>query len=365
VQVLVGLFPDIGIMLRSKCAESASGASGIQLYDELTTALHTVVLGIDDACASDTLPEESGDSHACTLQLLKTLLEVVGQLRPQDNDVDVLGSAFRRPSLCALLVETPSPTSLHLPCLQLLQALLKSTELFAVAHGTQGHENPLLAAANLLVIPTVEPHSCDGAKGGDSPELQDCRISALEVVCRCLASAPSLEIVLGLRGHPTPAGQTFETVLQRVVFLCHHELLCLGIHGVDGDAWHDQSLQECAERRQRAIELSLMIMSSFVWHAAPDVYAPNHATSCSECCEALGRMRPLVASIVDMVVRRASCSSYYTRLLGSASALRVLLAHADGHDGCTASGDGGVAPACKPATTGTAGIGVGSMMILD
>merc|ERR1711862_533135 len=90
-----------------------------------------------------------------------------------------------------------------------------------------------------------------------------------------------------------------------------------------------------------------MILSSFVWHAAPDMHAPNHATACSDACDALGRMRPLVASIVDMVVRRATMSSgYYTRLLGSASALRVLLAPADGQDGCAHGGDGCAAP-CK------------------
>merc|ERR1712046_243545 len=103
------------------------------------------------------------------------------------------------------------------------------------------------------------------------------------------------------------------------------------------------------------IELALMILSSFVWHATPwtpEMQAAEHAATCSDACDALGRMRPLVASIVDMVVRRATeISGYYTRLLGSASALRVLLAPADGQDGCAAGGDGR-APPCKDGKTG-------------
>merc|ERR1712146_248528 len=106
-----------------------------------------------------------------------------------------------------------------------------------------------------------------------------CRVSALQVFCRCLASAPRLDMVLQLRGAPTVDGESVETVLQRVVFLCHHELLCLGIHGVDGGPWHDPALNECAKRRQRGVELSLMILSSFVWHAVPEINTPNHAVA--------------------------------------------------------------------------------------
>jgi hypothetical protein len=234
----------------------------------------------------------------------------------------------------------------------LLQALLASTELYALAHGADNPENPLLAVSNLLVIPGNESCSGEGSDSRpDNPELQQCRVSALKVFCRCLATAPRLDMVLQLRGASNVHGETVETVLQRVAFLCHHELLCLGIHGVDGGSWHDQSLQECAKRRQCAVELSLTILSSFVWHAIPDVPAANpekavltdHAKACSDACAALGRMRPLAASIVDMVARRAARSPFYTRLLGSASALRVLLAHADGEDGCIARGDGGAA----------------------
>jgi len=362
VQVLIGLFPDMVSILKPQTvggsaqdhAVSAEPPSGIALFDELTAALHVVVLGSREVAASGAHTNNTGDCQACAAQLLKTLLEIVGKLRPHRHELDALGSAFQRPSLCALLVEVPSSGSLHLPCLQLLQALLASTELFALAHRGAGHENLLLAVANLLVIPTTgdNPHG-----GHDSPELQECRVAALQVFCRCLASAPSLDMVLRLRGDPTVDGETFETVLQLVVFLCHHELLCLGIQGVDGGSWHDQSLQECAKRRQRAIELSLMILSSFVWHATSDMHAPNHSTACSEACEALGRMRPLVASIVDMVVRRAAHSPYYTCLLGSASALRVLLAPADGQDCCSASRDGGA--------VGKAGDGSAVMMVVD
>lgn len=85
-----------------------------------------------------------------------------------------------------------------------------------------------------------------------------------------------------------------------------------------------------------------------------------HAAACSEACEALGRMRPLVASIVDMVVRRAASSTFYTRLLGSASALRVLLAPADGQDG-TAAGDSGAVGG----TGRVSGAQVGSVMVVE
>lgn len=350
VQVLLGLFPDTISMLKSQIvggnvqqqAPSDEALSGTTLFNELAEALHAVVLDSDESdAAEDAKANNAADRHTCAEQLLKTLLEIVGKLR--HHELDALGSAFRRPSLCALLVESPSSGSLHLLCMQLLQALLAGKELYALAHGADCHENLLLAVANLLIIPSIDSRPDDDATlGHDTPELQQCRVSALQVFCRCLASAPRLDMVLQFRGALTVHGETVETVLQRVVFLCHHELLCLGIHGVDGGSWHDSSLHECAKRRQRAIELSLMILSSFVWHAIPDMQAPDHAMACSEACAALGRMRPLVASIVDMVGRRAARSPYYTRLLSSASALRVLLAHAGGEDGCIASGDGGV-----------------------
>lgn len=353
VQVLIGLFPHILSTLSSETLGvhtqphvtdgTCDKPSATKLFDELTHALHELVLGpsrekVDKSAQTN----ETGDGCECAAQLLATLLEIAGKLRP--HELDALGTAFQKPSLCALLGEPPSPGSLHPLCMQLLQALLASTELYALAHGADSHENPLLAVANLLVVPTVEPRAGDSANAGsDNAELQQCRVLALQVFCRCLASAPRIDMMLQLRA-PTVNGETVDTVLHRVVFLCHHELLCLGLHGIDGGPWHDPSLEECAKRRQRAVELALMILSSFVWHATPwtpEMKAPDHAIACSDACVALGRMRPLVASIVDMVVRRASGSTYYTRLLGSASALRVLLAHVDGDDSGNASGDDG------------------------
>merc|ERR1712232_597040 len=94
-------------------------------------------------------------------------------------------------------------------------------------------------------------------------------------------------------------------------------------------------MKDSGMARQRAVELSLMILSSFVWHAAPwtpDVQSNDHIAACSDACTLLGRMRPLLASIVDMVVRRAADSSYYASLLGRTSALRILLPHLDGEN---------------------------------
>jgi len=221
--------------------------------------------------------------------------------------------------------------------MRLLQAFVASAELFARAHQAASDKNPLLAAANLLVIPAIDPDSC---RGPDSAELQKCRVVALELFSCCLATAPRRDIVLQLRGAPTINEEHVDTVLQRVVFLCHHELLCLGLHG--SGPWHDPAVRECSKIRFRAVEHALMIMSSFVWHAAPwtpDAQAAEHKKACSDACTALGRMRPLLASIVDMVVRRAQDSMMYTRLLSSASALRVLLAGIDGEcNGCCENG---------------------------
>lgn len=341
LQVLLGLFSETVSMLKS--SSHPQGSSG-DLFLELTVALHAAVLDSDEMdTGEDKEVPDMTTRHACVEQLLKTLLEVVGKLR--NHELDTLGKLFSRPSLCALLVDPPAQGSLHIMVLQLLQGLFAGKELYMLSHGAENHDNLLLAVSNLLIIPVIEskPNDNAAALGDDTPELQECRVAALQVFCRCVASAPRLDMVLQLRGAATVDGETVETVLQRVVFLCHHELLCLGIHGVDGGSWHDPLLQECAKRRQRSIELALMIVSSFVWHAVPDMQAPNHAAACAEACAALGRMRPLVGSIVDMVGRRAAKSLYYTRLLSSASALRVLLAHAGGDESSNTTGDGGVA----------------------
>lgn len=343
-QVWVGLFPDAVAELNATAAEAGSSALVMELFTGLIDVLHAVVLdgaGQGDALVTDR-PDEAKERHACTAQLLKFLLEVVSKLQPVE--LHILSNILERPSLSALLAESPHPGSLHLSCMRLLQALVASEELFARAHQAECDKNPLLAAANLLIIPAIDP---EGKRGPDSSDLQRCRVAALELFCRCLATAPRPDIVLQLREAPTVNAEHVDTVLQRVVFLCHHELLCLGLHGQDGGTLRDLSMRECARIRQRAVELSLMILSSFVWHAAPwtpDAKGSDHKAACAAACTALGRMRPLLASIVDMVARRAQSSTLYARLLGSISAVRILLEGIDGEcDGCLQSGDDSVA----------------------
>lgn len=329
VQVWVGLCPCV-------VREMASGP----LLDAMADVLHAVVL---DRAASDNgsvrvLAVDSSDDRErqeCTAQLIDSFSEVASRLRP--DELGSLSTVLKRPSLCALLATPPSPGSLHLSCMRFLQAILANPDIFARSHQADSCSNPLLAAANLLVIPCIESGStgdADRATGRDSPEQQRCRIAALELFCRCLTTAPRVDIVLHLRGAPTVEEEPVDTVLQRVVLLCHHELLCLGIHGHDGGPWNDQALRECAAVRLRAVEHAMMILSSFVWHSAPwapDMNVADHRSACAAACEALGRTRPLLASIVDVVVRRAAHAPVYERLLASASTLRVLLAHTDEH----------------------------------
>lgn len=328
VQVWAGLCPLIA-------REIASGP----LFDAMADVLHAVVLdraALDNASAQDEAADSNDDRERqeCTAQLIDSFTEVASRLRP--DELGLLSMVLKRPSLCALIATSPSPGSLHLRCMHFLQAILANPDIFACSHQADSCSNPLLAAANLLVIPCIESGSTgdvDHPAGRDSPEQQSCRIAALELFCRCLATAPRVDIVLHLRGTPTVDEEPVDTVLQRVVLLCHHELLCLGIHGHDGGPWNDQALQECAAVRLRAVEHALMILSGFVWHSAPwapDVNVAEHRSACAEACEALGRTRPLLSSIVDMVVRRAVHSPAYARLLASASTLRVLLAHTDG-----------------------------------
>merc|ERR1711963_1376094 len=125
----------------------------------------------------------------------------------------------------------------------------------------------------------------------------------MELFCRCLTAAPQTTAVLNLRG--APAGyddDAVDTVLQRIVMLCHHELLCLGIHGSSGGPWRDQALLDVAERRLRICELALLALSSFAWQIAPwapDVPEAEGRAARAQACAALGRTRPLLASIVD------------------------------------------------------------------
>lgn len=308
------------------------------LLDAMADVLHAVVLdraALDSASVQALAVDSSDDRERqdCTSQLIDSFYEVACRLRP-----DELGSfsvVLKRPSLCALLATPPISGSLHLSCMRFLQAILANPDIFARSHQADSCLNPLLAAANLLVIPCIESGSAgdaDRASGRDSSEQQRCRIAALELFCRCLTTAPRVDMVLHLRGTPTVDEEPVDTVLQRVVLLCHHELLCLGIHGHDGGPWNDQALRECAAVRLRAVEHAMMILSSFVWQSAPwapDVNVADHRSACAAACEALGRTRPLLASIVDVVARRAAHAPAYERLLASASALRVLLAHTD------------------------------------
>merc|ERR1712032_942096 len=86
------------------------------------------------------------------------------------------------------------------------------------------------------------------------------------------------------------------------------------------------------------------MVSSFVWHvvpSAPDkVTKEEHNAACAKACTALDRTRPMLASIVDMVVRRAASSPPYERLLCSVSALRILLTHVDSEDNSEANNEG-------------------------
>jgi len=346
-QMWVGLFPETfsEIVARATEEHMHKGARvlGVQLVDVLVDALHVVVLDSSKVRESNSVASCKGDDRerlVCAQQLLETLVEISGKLR--SPEFDVLRTVFRRPSLCALLALPPCVGSLHCPTMRFLQVALQSTDLFALVHQADSHENALLAVANLLIVPTIisdrealkaEDSMMDNSQ--DSRERQQCRIGALEFFCRCLATAPRIDIVLQLRGAPAVDGEPVDTVLQRVALLCHHELVCLGLHGTEEGPWHDAELQQCAGRRQRIIELSLSILSSFVWHAAPwasELQAESNRVACTEASAALGRTGPLLASIVDMIVRRAPHSLAMSRLLSSASALRVLLPHTDGDD---------------------------------
>jgi len=374
VQVWFGLFPvaisELTVRAAGECAQQA-GADGLvantlqrrtRLFEVLPDVFHSVVLerpSIDTAAvATRGQAHDSRDRQECATQILATLVEIAGKLRP--SELDVLTSVLRRPSLCALLAQRPCAGSLHLPCMRLLQALFASCTLFSQAHQSVCHENLLLAAANLLIVPAADSGVNDGG-GQDGPELQRCRLLALELFSRCLASAPDkkLDSVLQLRGAKTINSKPVDTVLQRVVLLCHHELICLGVHGLDGGPWHDVGLRECAKMRLRVVELALMMLSSFVWHVvpwAPDKATPEeHKTACIDACTAFGRTRPLLASIVDMVVRRAADSPPYDRFLCSVSALRILLAHVDGDDSLGVEDDG----ACQ------VDLGGSSTMVVD
>jgi len=345
VEVWAGFFPQSVQAL----AEGVP-PPGAALFETLASALHAVVLDRDIPTArgevESTTGNGTGERRRCCAQLLAALAEVAAKLQPPE--MEALRAVLERPSLCALLAAEPSRDSLHLATLRLLQGLAESPALYALAHQAESEENPLLAVANLLIVPCV---GGSPSEGQDSPQRQECRIAALELFVRCLATSPRLEVVLNLRAAPTVRGEPVDTVLQRVVLLCHHELLCLGLHGLEGGPWRDAELRACAGRRQCAVDRALVLMSSFVWHAAPwapDTPAAECRRACAEACEAFGRTRPLLASIVDMIARRAQNSPAYVGFLSAASALRLLLSHADGEDsGCAPKARqaaGGVTP---------------------
>lgn len=283
--------------------------------------------------SSNFLPSPQTSQHAetCTAQLLAALTEITECL----NSLE-LGAAvcvFRRPAIAALLaVETCGP--LHCQCLQLLQVLLGNSELLKRVHFATCKENALLAAANLLVVPAVPARPSDeaieGLPGIYTPSLaQDtaarlhCRVAALELFCRCLATSAAPEALLNLRGEPTVDGQPMDTVLQRIVLLAHHELLCLGL-----------PVEQYHPLRQKLLELALYLMSSYAWRAAPwtTESTERKLTSPAPVAHVFGRMAPLLPSILDMVSRRSVDSGYYQKLLVSIIPLQVLLAPSPDRD---------------------------------
>lgn len=213
----------------------------------------------------------------------------------------------------SVLLEEPTPDSLHLPCLRLLDALMASPELFAMAHQAESQENVLLAAADLLVLPSVAEDE------RDTLEKQKCRVAALKLFSRCCATA-SLDFVLQLR-----AEEGMDTVLQSLVLLCHHELLCLLMYG---NPWRNEDLEESRKHRLQAVDTSLFLLASLAWQLSPlkdgletekwtiEGRVPREAQ--------FGRTQVLLPSIVDMVFENASEEDFQP-FLSSISAVRLLL----------------------------------------
>mmetsp|Transcript_46812 Transcript_46812/g.85715 ORF Transcript_46812/g.85715 Transcript_46812/m.85715 type:complete len:653 (+) Transcript_46812:100-2058(+) len=351
VRIWGALMPEAIVSLASKGGGStkwhAAGAperphQGSTLFEALSMGLHAAVLG-PVAKVQDGTGQER-----CARAILEALLELAGKLRLAE--LEVFGSLFDRPSLCALLAAPTGNNSLHVLSLRLLQRLLHSPVLFARAHQAASHENALLAAANLLLVPPAPEQSAAIAGGEgdaalddqvDTAELQECRHRALELFSCCLVSAPRPDMVLQLRCAATVDGIIVDTVLQRLVLLCHHELLALHLHGFDGGPWHSRNLQECAKRRLACAELSLGCMANFVWHALPALQPEDKGNSsflaaCASAATLLGRTGGLLLPIIDTVqVLSKEWPAQCQRLLSSTSALRVLLAHLHGESGGT------------------------------
>eukprot|EP00435_Cladocopium_sp_Y103_P053001 s1518_g16.t2 len=174
-------------------------------------------------------------------------------------------------------------------------------------------ENILLAAADLLVLPSVAEDE------RDSLEKQKCRVAALKLFSRCCATA-SLDFVLQLR-----AEEGMDTVLQSLVLLCHHELLCLLMYG---NPWRNEDLEESRKQRLQAVETSLFLLASLAWQLSPlkdgletekwtiEGRVPRDAQ--------FGRTQVLLPSIVDMVSENESEEDFQP-FLSSISAVRLLL----------------------------------------
>ncbi|CAE7204483.1 unnamed protein product [Symbiodinium sp. CCMP2592] len=280
------------------------------LFSAMAAVLHSAVL---DSTNSE--EEEALLREGCAREFLAALLEAASKL--PCTLFAVLSPVLEKPSLFALICEDPAPDSLHLPSLRLLEVLMASPSLFTLAHQAETDENVLLAVANVLMIPSVK--TAESAE--DSVEHQECRVASLELLLRCLATAPSPDFILQLRG--AAQGEEVDevdTVLQRVVLLCHHELLCLRL-----------GARAPAPQRKRAAELSLFIISGWLWHAFGPALSSQEQTGelSLKLCNQLGRTRILIESIVEMV-QVLSSQTCFKAFLSSASALRMLLPFTDG-----------------------------------
>ncbi|CAE7202258.1 unnamed protein product [Symbiodinium natans] len=321
-----GLFP----LHVSEIAEMVvKGQATTSIFCALAAVLHSAVLDPASCEDEEALEALALQREACAREVLAALSETSTKL--PGSLMAALSPVLEKPSLFALICEDPAPDSLHLPTLRLLEALMASPDLFTLAHQAETDENILLAVANVLVIPSVakpklqamqaeaedveEPEACE-----DTLERQECRVAGLELLQRCLATAPSPDFVLQLRGAVQGAEvDTVDTVLQRVVLLCHHELLCL-------------RLGARSPQRTQAAELSLFILSGWLWHGAPHALSASAEQSrelCLQLCNQLGRTRILIESIVEMVQVLGS-QQCFKSFLSSAAALRTLIPFVDG-----------------------------------
>lgn len=293
VRMWLGLFP-------SHAREIANGGEGI--FDALGQLLHTAIQH-----------EKPKRDHGEILALLLAFWEAASKLR--GSELMALKSLLSTAGgdLYILLSDEPTSESLHLECLRLLEALMACPELFGMAHQAESKENVLLAAADLLVIPSVEGDE------RDTLERQRCRVASLKLFSRCCATA-SLDFVLQLR-----AEEGMDTVLQSLVLLCHHDLLCLLMYG---NPWRSAALTESRQQRLQAVERSLFLLASFAWQISPfrdglDVSKDDNERSFARLALQFGRTQVLLPSIVDMVCQN-ECEDFEP-FRSSVSALRLLI----------------------------------------